>query len=98
MTDWITWLVLAGVVVILELFTGTFYLLMIAIGLAAGGLVALGGASSTVQFIVAAVVGVASTLVLRRSKLGKFNKTDAASDPNVNLDIGQTLVIEEWKN
>ncbi|HCN90871.1 MAG TPA: NfeD family protein, partial [Oxalobacteraceae bacterium] len=37
MTDWIVWSVLAGILVILELFTGTFYLLMIAIGFAAGG-------------------------------------------------------------
>src|SRR5471032_42773 len=36
MADWMHWLIAAGVVVILELFTGTFYLLMIAIGIAAG--------------------------------------------------------------
>jgi hypothetical protein len=39
MAEWMGWLVAAGVLVILELFTGTFYLLMIAIGLAVGGLV-----------------------------------------------------------
>lgn len=33
MDDWMTWFVLAGVLVVLELFTGTFYLLMIAVGL-----------------------------------------------------------------
>ena len=58
MADWINWLVAAGVLVVLELFTGTFYLLMIAIGLGFGALAALGGMSGAVQTIVAAVVGV----------------------------------------
>ena len=34
MTDWIAWFVAAGILVIFEVFTGTFYLLMIAVGLA----------------------------------------------------------------
>ncbi|MFS2021308.1 NfeD family protein, partial [Massilia sp. CT11-108] len=38
MAEWMGWLVAAGVLVILELFTGTFYLLMIAIGLAAAAI------------------------------------------------------------
>ena len=41
MADWIMWLVAAGVLVALELFSGTFYLLMVAIGALAGGLQAL---------------------------------------------------------
>ncbi|MDB5842075.1 MAG: NfeD family protein, partial [Herminiimonas sp.] len=56
MTDWMIWLVLAGVVIILEMFTGTFYLLMLGIGLAAAAAVALAGMASPWQFITAAVV------------------------------------------
>ena len=97
MTDWIVWSVLAGILVILELFTGTFYLLMIAIGFAAGGFAALAGAGNPLQTIIAAAVGVAATYALRRSKLGKFNKTNSARDRNVNLDIGETLTVDEWK-
>ena len=97
MTDWIVWSVLAGVLVILELFTGTFYLLMIAIGFAAGGLAALFGASNPLQTIVAAAIGVVATYALRRSKLGKLTKTNSARDRNVNLDIGETLTVEQWK-
>ena len=98
MTDWILWFVAAGVVVILEIFSGTFYLLMIAVGLAAAGVGALLGAGEPAQYIIAAVVGAAATYALRRSKFGMHKKGDAARDPNVNLDIGQTLVINEWKN
>jgi membrane protein implicated in regulation of membrane protease activity len=91
------WFVLSGAVVILEMFTGTFYLLMIGIGLAAGGLAALAGISSALQFIVAAVVGILATFMLRHSRFGKFDTTDATRDRNVNLDIGETVTVSEWK-
>jgi membrane protein implicated in regulation of membrane protease activity len=98
MMTWMAWLELAGVLVILEIFTGTFYLLMIAIGLAMGGLAAWLGVGDAGQFIVATIVGVATTYALRQSRYGKQVKTDAARDPNVNLDIGQIIQIDEWKN
>jgi membrane protein implicated in regulation of membrane protease activity len=98
MTNWMTWLVLAGVLVILEIFSGTFYLLMIAIGMAAGGVLAWFGADDTVQVIVAAVTALVATYLLRKSKYGKTQLRDAARDPNVNMDIGQVLSINEWKN
>ena len=96
MADWTGWFIAAGVVLILELFTGTFYLLMIAIGLAAGALVALAGANGPLQGLCAAIVGVAATLLLRRSRFGKAARRDAAQDPNVNLDIGQSVVVAHW--
>ncbi|HEY8027458.1 MAG TPA: NfeD family protein [Burkholderiaceae bacterium] len=98
MANWMTWLVPAGVLVIMEIFSGTFYLLMVAIGFAAGGLAAWVGFAELTQVIVAAVVGLVATFVLRKSKYGKPHKTNAARDPNVNLDIGQILRIDEWKN
>jgi membrane protein implicated in regulation of membrane protease activity len=98
MTDWIIWFIAASVLVILEMFTGTFYLLMLGVGMFAGGLAALAGLSNALQLVVAAIVGVVATFLLRHSRFGKFNKTDAARDPNVNLDIGQTLAIDEWKS
>jgi membrane protein implicated in regulation of membrane protease activity len=98
MADWMGWLVAAGVLVILELFTGTFYLLMVAIGLAVGGGVALAGAAGPVQAIAAAVVGVLATGLLHRSRLGHPAKTDARRDRNVNLDIGQRVTVPAWDN
>jgi membrane protein implicated in regulation of membrane protease activity len=98
MADWMGWLVTAGVLVILELFTGTFYLLMIAIGLAIGGIVALAGASTPLQAIAAAVVGVLATGLLHRSRFGHPAKTDARRDRNVNLDIGQRVTVPAWDN
>ena len=96
MAQWMIWSILAAMLVILELFSSTFYLLMVAIGLGAGALAALGGLGVEIQIIVAAVVGVVATGILHRSKFGKFTRTDAARDPNVNIDIGQTLTIDAW--
>ena len=96
MAQWMIWLVAAGGVVILELFSGTFYLLMIAIGIVAGAAVAYAGGTLEVQLIVAAIVGLLATITLRHSRLGRISRTDAARDPNVNLDIGQTITVDAW--
>jgi membrane protein implicated in regulation of membrane protease activity len=96
MADWINWLVAAGVLVVLELFSGTFYLLMIAIGLGFGALAALGGLGVPFQTIVAAVVGVAATGLLHRSRLGRPARGNPARDPNVNIDIGQHISVDQW--
>jgi hypothetical protein len=71
MADWMNWLAAAGVLVILELLTGTFYLLMIAVGLALGAGAALLGWSAPWQTLVAAVVGIVATGVLHQSPLGR---------------------------
>ncbi|OGB23480.1 MAG: NfeD family protein [Burkholderiales bacterium RIFCSPLOWO2_02_FULL_57_36] len=96
MSDWIIWFVLAAVLVILEMATGTFYLLMLGVALAAGGIAAWSGFSAEWQLLVAAVVGAAAIFGLRKSRFGKARKIDTAKDPNVNLDVGQTVAIEEW--
>lgn len=99
MADWSYWLAAAGVTVILELFSGTFYLLMIAIGLAAGSAAALLGLGGAVQLLVAALVGAGATVALRRSRYGKQQeRVEAGRDPNVNLDIGQTVHVPEWQD
>ncbi|MBI3284581.1 MAG: NfeD family protein [Burkholderiales bacterium] len=99
MNSWMMWLVLAGIVVILELFTGTFYLLMIAIGLLAGALTALLSPESAWSMIVAAIVGATATVALHKSKYGwNHSKREVACDPNVNMDIGQSIHIQDWQD
>lgn len=97
MADWAWWLVMAGVLVTVEIFTGTFYLLMLALGLVAGGMVALAGLGTASQFIAASAVGSLATLLLRKSRFGAKNRRNPAHDPNVNLDIGKTLVVDAWQ-
>jgi membrane protein implicated in regulation of membrane protease activity len=96
MADWMVWLAAAGVLIVLELFTGTFYLLMMALGLAFGALAAWLGVAMPMQTLVAAVVGVVATSLLHRSRLGRPPIVDAARDKNVNMDIGQRLAVDAW--
>ena len=97
MIDWVMWLVVAGVLVVFEMFTGTFYLLMIAVGLAFGALAALLGLSVPMQIVVAAAVGLVATGLLHRSRFGRPGRHDASRDHNVNIDIGQRLTVNEWQ-
>jgi membrane protein implicated in regulation of membrane protease activity len=96
MQDWMMWFLWAGGLVIAELLTGTFYLLMISIGLAAGGLVALFGAGSSSQMVTAGMVSVVALLTLRQTRFAHPSRTDATSDPNVNMDVGQKVTVDSW--
>jgi membrane protein implicated in regulation of membrane protease activity len=97
MSDWMNWLVIAGIMIVLELFTGTFYLLMISLGMLAGALVAWFGWTVEFQVITAAIVGALATILLRRSRFGASSKISANRNPNVNLDIGQLIQISDWQ-
>lgn len=97
MADWIIWCVWAGVMVIGELLTGTFYLLMIATGLLAGSLAAWLGLPLVWQCVIAAAIGIIATYGLRRSKLGQRTQRASAQDPNINMDIGQAVYINTWQ-
>lgn len=96
MVDWGIWLLIAAVLVVLEMFTGTFYLLMIAIGLCAGGIAAFLGSGLPAQFIMATVVGVIATVSLHRTRLAKQPRTVASRNPDVLMDIGQTVRVTHW--
>jgi membrane protein implicated in regulation of membrane protease activity len=83
--------------IVMELFSGTFYLLMISLGFLAGALVAFLGGAMEFQIIVAALVGSIATIFLRQSRLiTTARKVDPSRDPNVNLDIGQFVQVHEW--
>ena len=62
------WWVLAGAVIALELLSGTFYLLMLSLGLVGAAIAAHLGASMPIQLVVAAVVGGGSVLAWRSYK------------------------------
>lgn len=95
MSAWIWWMVLAFGLLILELLSGTFYLLVIAVAMAAGGLANLAGAAFELQLVVAAAIGLAGSLWLRRSRFGRL-----ADDPGTlqSFDIGQVVRIEGWSD
>jgi hypothetical protein len=77
MTSYYLWFAVAVVLVIAELATGTFYLLMIALGVAAGGVAALLGADEPMQTVAAALVAIVGIVLLRRTRFGKLRRRDA---------------------
>jgi membrane protein implicated in regulation of membrane protease activity len=95
LTGWFWWIG-AGVLIVLELMSGTFYLLMIALGFIAAALARLAGAQLPVQIAVAALVALVAVALLRRSRFGRNKRPEAAHNPDVNLDIGATLTVPEW--
>jgi membrane protein implicated in regulation of membrane protease activity len=101
----LVWWVATGALVIAELVTGTFYLLMIALGCAAGGVAHLLGLSLAAQLALAALVALAAVAVLRRTRPGRRRgglagptdaAADASTDVDVQLDIGETLRVSAW--
>ncbi|NLZ09701.1 MAG: NfeD family protein [Alcaligenaceae bacterium] len=90
------WFVFALAALIGEVLSGTFYLLLIAVGLAAGGIVAALGVSFPMQLLAVAVVTGLGLLVLRKTHVLKKREINAATNRDVNLDIGQVVSVAGW--
>jgi membrane protein implicated in regulation of membrane protease activity len=91
------WWILSAVLVAIELATGTFYLLMLAVGAACGAIAAHLGLGPPMQMAVAAATGVVACLVLNRYVKSRAPaKVDAQADRNVNLDVGERISVTAW--
>lgn len=96
MTQPTIWWLLAGAAVAVELLTGTFYLLMLAIGLASGAVAAHLGASATFQLLWASVIGGGAVIGWHLMRDRRRTEPPAQANFNVNLDIGEALQINAW--
>jgi membrane protein implicated in regulation of membrane protease activity len=98
--DWtastLWWLAAAGLVAA-ELATGTFYLLMLALGAAAAALSAHAGLGSTGQFLTAALVGGGAVALWHLRQLRRPPAAAAAANRDVNLDIGSVVHVPHWR-
>jgi len=92
MEIYIYWFLLALVLLGLEMVTGTFYLLVLAIALAVGGLAALLTAGLAWQLLLSAATGIAGTVILRRWKNAQ------ASASSASLDVGQPVKVLKWND
>jgi membrane protein implicated in regulation of membrane protease activity len=90
------WWLATGGLVAAELATGTFYLLMVALGCAAGALAAHAGLGGTAQVATAALVGAAFTAGWHFKRARSPQSAPAESNHDVNIDIGETLHVETW--
>lgn len=91
------WWTAAGILVAAELSSGTFYLLMLALGMVAGALAAHAGLSEPAQFIAAAIVGGGAVVVWRAKRKRTPGPKPGAPNRDLNLDIGSRLHVEQWR-
>ena len=91
------WWVLAGLLVAAELLTGTFYLLMVAVGLAGGAVAAHLGFALTPQLLTAALVGGGATAVWHWHRAKQPRSAPAHLNRDVNLDIGERVKVNSWE-
>jgi membrane protein implicated in regulation of membrane protease activity len=88
--QWVWWIA-AAVFVGAELITNTFYLLAIGLAVAFGGVAAWLGASTEVQWAVAAILGLAFTYVAHR-----WRRRYASPSLQPSADIGKSVHVRHW--
>ncbi len=91
------WWLLGGTLVALELLTGTFYLLMLALGAAAGAIAAHLGAGHSAQMALAALVGCGALAWWHRHSRRAATPAPQ-SNPDLNLDIGRVVQVAQWRS
>jgi len=96
MADSTIWWLIAAAAVVLELLSGTVYLLLLGAGFAAAALAASAGAGLALQLIVAAIVGVGAMLAWYAIRRRRPAEPKAGANRDVNLDIGETVYVDLW--
>jgi len=91
------WLLAVGLVAV-ELITGTFLLLMLALGAAAGALAAHLGFSDQIQIALAAAVGALSVGIwyMRQHQVALKQPLGEQQSPDLSLDLGQSVHVDQW--
>lgn len=100
MMDWnapTLWWLATGVLVAAELATGTFYLLMLAVGTAAGALAAHLGLGMAAQWTSAALLGAGFISAWHYRRARAPRSEPAALNKDVNLDIGSAVHVDSWR-
>ena len=95
MEMWVLWVIVGLVLVIAELVTGTFYLVVLGLGAFAAAAASWAGANALVQALVGGGVAIGGAVLVhhwheahRRADEGRSNF----------LDRGQPVVLESWAN
>ena len=87
------WWLVAGLMVALELLSGTFYLLMLALGCVAAGVGAYLGAGSLMQTLLAAGIGGSAVLAWHG-----LRSRPSTPSTQLNLDVGQLVHVDQWQS
>ncbi len=92
METYLVWLAAGFVLVIAELVTGTFFLLVLSIAAFAGSATAWFGLGFWIEAVCAAAVAIAGVFWVRRHRKS-MQRPDMAS-----LDVGQAVTLDSWVN
>ena len=90
------WWLLAGSAVAIELATGTFYLLMIGIGMVAAAIAAHLGLPVTGQILTAALVGGGAVAIWHWQSGRRPQSAPANANRDVHIDIGEAVQVDQW--
>src|SRR5437879_2374192 len=91
---WLIWLVAGFALLIAELLTGTFYLLVVGLGAFAGAATAWAGGNVLVQAVVGCVVAIGGAVMVHH---WHARQPKDARGSNF-LDRGQPVILEGWAN
>jgi len=95
METWLIWVVVGFALVIAELVTGTFYLLVLGVGFFAAAVCAWLGANFVVQAVAGSAVALLGAWAVHH--WDARNRAADAGHSNL-LDRGQAVVLEGWTN
>ena len=90
------WWLIAGVAIVVELLSGTVYLLLLAAGFAAAAIAAHLGFGTVTQLIAASVIGVGAVLTWYSIQRKRPPAPPTGTNRDVNLDIGETVHVDAW--
>ena len=88
----LAWLIAGIVLIVAELVTGTFYLLVLGVAALLAAAVAYAGGGFLIQVIVAGVIAIAGVFWIRGRK---HAMATPAMPP---LDVGQPVTLDSWIN
>ena len=92
MSDYLMWLIAGLVLIIIEVTSGTFYLLVLGIAAFAGALAAYLGAGALAQV---AYVGILAAIGL--VAVNRWHQSRPTTTPqDRSLDVGQVVTLESW--
>ena len=94
MATYLLWAIAGFVLVIAELLTGTFYLLVFGVAALVGALVAFLGGAVWLQVVSTAAASLVGVYLVHRW----WQKHPKDSKSENSLDVGQTVIFERWVN
>jgi membrane protein implicated in regulation of membrane protease activity len=93
MEGYLVWIIAGFALTIVELMTGTFYLVVLGIGAFAGAAVSWFGGGLFAQAATAGAIALLGTYLVHQWR--ERQKAEQGA-PNQSLDVGQAVVFEAW--